>query len=206
MHRWHEGSRLCLWVVLALASGCPSTNTAADGGTASNSGTSGTGGSTGTGGSSTGGGAGGTTTGSSSGGTTSGGSGGAGGLCQAQHAGQTSDGDPVVICDQLYAQRPLVRPPADVTSGSNATLYGVVDLVRGAFFDRLGNQYLVVDTQGSPMNPVVSYPAGFEMPSNRGLYLIYRVAGTVTPFDGGGPGTPSATLQVSGAAPAILID
>jgi hypothetical protein len=138
-----------------------------------------------------------------------------GGICASHHAGQTADGDPVEICDHLFATRPWVNPPPDDTSDAqNVTLYGTVSVFgidtsnppfEPTFYDRTGTAYVVVDASGQPLLPMAHYPAGFEMPSDRNLYLIYKASGKLgTATRDGGPPVP--TLQVTTAAPAILLD
>src|SRR5262245_29442021 len=68
-------------------------------------------------GSGTGGGS--SSSGSGTGGAAGGGGGSAGAAgsidasaCASAHQGKTSDGDAVLVCDAVYAERPFVRPPA----------------------------------------------------------------------------------------------
>jgi hypothetical protein len=141
-----------------------------------------------------------------------------GGICASHHSGKTADDDPVEICDHPFATRPWVVPPPDDTSDpQNVTLYGTVSMfgvpttgpipfdTEPTFYDRTGTGYVVVDGSGQPLFPMVGFPAGFEMPSDRYLYLVYKVTGQLAslPNDAG---PPIPTLHVATAAPAILVN
>lgn len=52
-------------------------------------------------------------------------------VCPRTHDGVTSDGHPVVVCDELYADAPHVRPPADSGSTVIAATDGGLLYVRG---------------------------------------------------------------------------
>lgn len=106
-------------------------------------------------------------------------------VCAQQHAGKTHEGESVVVCDQLFPASPQVRPPAD----SRTTMYMAFNSTTRdpMWIDRNGVEY------------VASGAAAPHMPSNRNLYLIYLVTGTVGTKDN------QPSIHVTSAKPAILL-
>jgi hypothetical protein len=139
-----------------------------------------------------------------------------GDFCAQHHAGVTSDGDAVNVCDAVFPAAPFVRPPPDVVSTTTATtlyvavspLYLTTEPFAVNLFDRNGKQYVAVDDTGAPFiqpldpNNAGVGPAGLRMLSNRGLFLIYRVAGALgTMTDSSG--MPWTTIHITEAVPVI---
>jgi len=132
-------------------------------------------------------------------------------VCSTQHDGKTADGDAVTICDKTYPTLPFVRPPADKISGKSATLYaGISDMMEGGrFVTRDGKSYALADSKGqivsldaTSSNAIVK---SLRMPSNRNLYLVYRVTGEIGTAIDPTFKTKIDVIQVSEAKPAILI-
>ncbi|MGZ6142762.1 MAG: hypothetical protein ACXWLM_05460 [Myxococcales bacterium] len=107
-------------------------------------------------------------------------------MCAQQHAGKTHEGESVVVCDQPFAGAPRVKLPAD----TRTTLYLAFESnTRDAMWvDRSGVEY------------VASGATPAHMPSNRNLYLIYQVTGTVGTKDN------QPSLHVTSAKPAVLLE
>jgi hypothetical protein len=97
------------------------------------------------------------------------------------------------------------------------TVYVAVDWVLRAgrhddLHDRDGGGYVIVDASGTPLDigavatPADAFPAAMRMPSNRNLFMIYRVQGSLgAPYaDPAGGSFP--TLQLTDARPAILVE
>src|SRR5450432_4204569 len=102
-------------------------------------------------------------------------------VCSTQHTGDSADGDSLTICDKAFTTMPFVRPPADKVSKTVSTLYVGIDLTGGRFVTREGDSYALADSSGkvismnaSSSNAIVK---SLRMPSNRNLYMIYRVQG-----------------------------
>jgi hypothetical protein len=147
-------------------------------------------------------------TGGGGGGGGSGGSGGFGGslgdVCAEHTPGTTADGDAVEACQKTFAERPFVRPPEDERPASGtATLYAALVASPYRFIDREGTEYLVVDENKSPMEEL---PSALKMPSNRDLYLVYRVTGTIETAPGPDEGSDVPAIIVDDARPAILLE
>jgi hypothetical protein len=131
-------------------------------------------------------------------------------VCQKQSIGADADGDQVVRCEQAFAEAPLVRPAADVLQGSKVTSM-FVGLIDGGYgigaevVDRAGKAYVLVDSSGKSIGGFKDghIPAGFKMPSNRFVYLVYRVAGSLSSVTIGGNELPA--MHVTKAAPAVLL-
>ena len=132
-------------------------------------------------------------------------------VCSTQHAGKTSDGDAVTVCDKTYTKLPFVRPPADKTSGTTVTIYaGISDMMEGGrFVTRDGKSYALADDKGK----LVSFDAtstnaivkALRMPSNRNLFIVYRVTGELVTAEDPVFKTKVDAIQVTAAKPAILI-
>jgi len=131
------------------------------------------------------------------------------GVCAEQGSGSTADGEPVTVCLELHAERPFVRPPADVVAADGpSTLYlAALNPNYSTFVGRDGMTYAAVGADGLPL-PAEGIPASLHAGSQAYLYLLYRVTGTVGP----GVSNPStglitdASIQIDEAVPAILID
>ena len=124
-------------------------------------------------------------------------------VCAAQHSGKNGDGVSLLVCDQVFATAPHVRPPADAHPAKGAsTLYlGADD--HGLFTDRSGVQYQAVDAKGKALANT-ALPAAMKMPSNRNLLYVYQVTGAVGTYtDPSGNKYPS--INISTIAPYILI-
>lgn len=123
-----------------------------------------------------------------------------GGLCLEQRDGLTADGDPVVVCERLFDPRPGVRLPDDAPTGAAAVLHlGLTST--GLFVDRAGALYQPVDAAGTAL-PYEALPASLRAPSNRNMFLLYRVVGELGDPPADGAPRP---LRVDAAAPLLLV-
>ncbi|MCY1059202.1 hypothetical protein [Nannocystis sp. SCPEA4] len=103
-------------------------------------------------------------------------------VCRKTHDGVTSDGHPVVVCDELFADTPYVRPPVDSGSIAYAATDGRSIFIRGEDPRVLETEELAVmglDTPGA-------------VDLRRYAYAIYRV-------------TLDDTDRVTASVPAILV-
>jgi hypothetical protein len=138
------------------------------------------------------------------------------GVCQSQHSGTTADGDAVEICDQLFSTRPFVRPPPDqLKSNGPSVMYAAFDLndiSSLAAVDRNGTAYVVLDDAGSPIAslgidpPPSLSPSSLHMISNRNLFLVYRLTGTISTYNDPNTGQSSPSLHITGGAPVVLLE
>jgi hypothetical protein len=130
--------------------------------------------------------------------------------CASQHVAPNADGDTVIQCDQPFASSPRVHLPADDTAGAVVTVYAAIDGQDTAVL-RDGRRLAFMDDQGASISfhdPTHdrhgSLPAGLRMPSNRGMYLVYRLTGTfgqaTPPF-----GTPVPAIHVLSGAPVVML-
>ncbi len=130
-------------------------------------------------------------------------------VCPTQHQGDSADGDAVTICDKTYTTLPFVRPPSDKVTKTTSTLYVGIDIAEGRFVTREGAVYALADDNGkvlsltsSTSNAIVK---SLRMPSNRNLYMIYKVTGEI------GTGTDPVfhtkvdIIKATSAKPVILI-
>lgn len=129
-------------------------------------------------------------------------------VCAQHHAGTTSDGEPVEVCEQLYPSRPFVRLPADAQPASGpSVLYGSFELLGNfALVTRDGTTYTVVDSHNRPL-AVTSrgLPAGLRLPSNRGMYTVYRVTGTTGTVHSDTFQADVPSIQMSDATPVAVL-
>lgn len=103
--------------------------------------------------------------------------------CEQQHVGANADGDSLIVCDKPFADAPHVRLPADDTSGDTVTLYVAYQLSTGEFFTRDGKSLYLTDGKGKALgfqDHGESLPKSMRMPSNRNMYTLYRVTGTIS--------------------------
>jgi hypothetical protein len=122
------------------------------------------------------------------------------GVCARESAAEV-DGARVTRCEELFPERPYVRPPADVRSGSSVALYAAfTSYDETAFVDRDGTEYLLVDDGGPiPVTDAARMPAGIRWPSYRFLYTIYLVRGETAPLG------DRTSIRVESATAAITI-
>jgi hypothetical protein len=133
-------------------------------------------------------------------------------VCVLQKSGKTADKEPVTICDQAYDDLPLVRPPADtiVKHGVSTLFVGIKSLPSGGVLvDRNGTSYDLADASGkyvSMLNDTSNeLVKSLHMPSNRNMFLLYKVTGTVgTTHDTFSNQTVPAILATS-IKPVILL-
>lgn len=116
--------------------------------------------------------------------------------CPKQHAGATAEGDSVIICDELFAEAPRVRLPAD----EPGILHGAISGMGGGFHDRDGRRYQLLGAGGQPISvqggsPAVNAPEWMRVPYNRELFTLYEVRGTV---DGD-------TIAITALEPIVLL-
>lgn len=132
-------------------------------------------------------------------------------VCATQHQGDSADGDSLTICDKTYTTLPFVRPPADKVTKTTSTLYvGISDMMEGGrFVTREGESYALEDENGKVVslsstssNAIVK---SLRMPSNRNLYMIYRVTGVIGTGTDPTFNTKIDTIKVTSAKPVILI-
>lgn len=131
--------------------------------------------------------------------------------CAAQHVAPNADGDRVIQCDQPFAAAPRVHLPADDTAGAVATLYAAIDGQETAVL-RDGSRLAFMDEAGAVISfhdPTKdrsgSLPAALRMPSNRSMYLVYRLTGTLgqaTPLNGG---APVAAIHLASGEPFVML-
>lgn len=124
-------------------------------------------------------------------------------VCERSTEGVTAEGDAVEICEELYGDRPYVRPPADdVASGQASTLYlAALNTDYAEFVDRDGQTYQTL-IGGEPVADARVFPALLGAPSNRMTYLIYRVTGIVSsPSDG-----TERAIDIDSIEPAVMIE
>ncbi|WAS91463.1 hypothetical protein [Nannocystis punicea] len=103
-------------------------------------------------------------------------------VCPKTHDGVTSDGHPVVVCDELFADTPYVRPPVDSGSIVHAATDGHSIFIRGEDPRLLETEELAV--MGLDIDGTVEL--------RRYGYAIYRV-------------TLDDTDRVTASVPAILV-
>jgi hypothetical protein len=120
-------------------------------------------------------------------------------------SGHTSDGEAVEICEELHAERPYVRPPADTLAddGSSILYLAALDSNYSGFVDREGTRYRTVDADGDPLG-VDALPSSLHAPSKRNLFLIYRVSGSIGAVADEGDDV-DASIHIAEIEPAILI-
>lgn len=130
--------------------------------------------------------------------------------CPQQHVAKDADGDTVVVCDATYGVAPLVRPPADVT-GDKAVLYAALAIrdTPSSFVDRSGTAYAILGSDGKPVDlkngPANALSRQLRMPSNRYLYLVYRVEGRITTTHDEATKKDVPAIVVTKAAPAVML-
>lgn len=122
-------------------------------------------------------------------------------VCPQQHSGKSHDGESVIFCDQAFPVAPRVRPPADVPGKSM-----VMALATGgriAFLvDRSGVEYAVVDAKGQETGTL---PSTVHAPSNRNLYTLYQVAGTIGTYTDSVSKEKMPSIHPSSMKPYILL-
>jgi len=128
-------------------------------------------------------------------------------ICTEHHIGTTADGDAVAICDKTFDARPFVRPPKDTLHTDTAsTLYVGVDI--GMFYmfvDRHNTEYVALDKDGKPYNQ--AHPlTQLHMPSNRNLFMLYKVKGMITEFTDPDSNEKLPAIKMTSVAPAILLE
>lgn len=128
----------------------------------------------------------------------------AGDVCARQHAGTTSDGEAVTVCDELHRERPFVRLPADTRDGDRLTIHGAL-VLSGNYevHDRTGKIYMVVDASGGATE-AADIP-GARMPSYRFWYLTYRITGTETVWVSPYNGERKPAITIDAVTPEVLI-
>jgi hypothetical protein len=114
-------------------------------------------------------------------------------VCAQQHAGRSHDGEPVIVCDKAYGGPPQVKLPADSSSVFYLALQTSGRLT--LFIDRSGVEYGVENT----------LPATLKLPSNRSLYFIYKVAGTIGTMNDPISNQVIPSINVKAAKPYILL-
>ncbi len=133
-------------------------------------------------------------------------------VCSTQHTGDSADGDSLTICDKAFTTMPFVRPPADKVSKTVSTIYvGISDMTEGGrFVTREGDSYALADSSGkvislngSSSNAIVK---SLRMPSNRNLYMIYRVQGEIGTGTDPIFNTTIPVIKATSAKPVILIE
>jgi hypothetical protein len=132
-------------------------------------------------------------------------------VCSTQHTGDSADGDSLTICDKTFTTMPFVRPPADKVSTTVSTIYVGIDLTTGGrFVTREGDSYALADSSGKVIslnatssNAIVK---SLRMPSNRNLYMIYRVQGEIGTGTDPIFNTTIPIIKATSAKPVILID
>lgn len=118
--------------------------------------------------------------------------------CEAQHVTPNADGDTVISCDTPFASAPRVKLPDDDKTGAVATLFGAFDLIGSALVLRDGSRLAVVDDHGAPLSlrdADGKVPASLRIPSNRTMYMLYRITGSIA-----GP-----TVHVLSGTPLVMI-
>jgi hypothetical protein len=103
-------------------------------------------------------------------------------VCAAQAAGRTIEGEGVLVCNQLHAERPFIRPPADSFPKTGSATVWVAASISGGLtlVDRTGREYKVVDTKGAVLNAdAATLPVHMHMPSAHNMFVIYRVTGPI---------------------------
>jgi len=125
-------------------------------------------------------------------------------VCPGAKTGTTSDGDAVAVCDALYTTAPALRPPADKLTSAVVTLYvGMVIPDGPQFVDRRGKVYVPVDASGTQIRigSPKGLPTALRLPSNRNLYLVYRITGTL----GADSDQGFTTIRLKTAKPVVFI-
>jgi hypothetical protein len=129
-------------------------------------------------------------------------------VCASHHAGKTDDGDAVAVCDKTFATRPFVRPSADkIKASGSSTVYAALTSGFGGMFfvARDGTEYLALGSDKKPLAES-KLPSAVRMPSNRSLFLIYKVTGTIGTFTDPGTKEASPSITVTAAVPAVLLE
>lgn len=129
-----------------------------------------------------------------------------GAVCAKEHSGETDDGEVVAICDETFAARPFVRPPADVIDGANSKLTIAIDVARGFAFDRKGTYFELLDSRGKPLSlkePSSAFPS-LHLPSNRPMFMLYLVEGKVGTYTDPTWGKLDA-ITIKRIAPSIML-
>src|SRR3954462_4177028 len=115
-------------------------------------------------------------------------------VCAEQHAGKSHDGESVIVCDKVFDHAPQVKLPADAGSTYYLALQtaGRVTL----FIDRNGVEYASTNDK---------LPAAMKMPSNRSLYFVYKVTGTVGTWTDPISKEKMPSIHVTAAKPYVLL-
>jgi hypothetical protein len=129
------------------------------------------------------------------------------GVCE-REAGATVEGATVARCEELFAERPFIRPPADRSDATTIDLYAGYEALQATFLDREGTSWVLHDASG----PITSadaarLPAGLRWPSYRFLYTVWHVRGErVAPDGEGRPGVRNAIVEPAITIPGEVID
>jgi hypothetical protein len=129
------------------------------------------------------------------------------GVCEAESTA-TVEGATVTRCDDLFAERPFVRPPADRSDATTIDVYAGYQAIEATFLDREGTTYVLHDAAG-PINSAdtARLPAGLRWPSYRFLYTVWHVRGErVAPDGEGRPGVRNAIVEPAITFSGELID
>ncbi len=134
-------------------------------------------------------------------------------FCARQHIGKTREGEPVVVCDAPHPGAPQLRLPAPVALASGETeLYAAFTFIGGGseprFVDADGTFYGVLGANDQLLSSLTGgvsgyLPASMRMPTNRALFLLYKVRARVKTVMTGG--APLRALRVKTATPAVSI-
>lgn len=128
-------------------------------------------------------------------------------VCATQHTGSDADGDSVVLCDELFADLPRVKLPADRihTGTHSSTIYAAIDVAgQLAAIDRDGTRYTLVDADGNAID-ASKLPKTLRLPSHRALYTVYKLTGVITTYTGPYTKQDGPALQVTSGKPLIVI-
>ena len=124
-----------------------------------------------------------------------------------------SDGDAVTVCNELFHDRPYIHTPPDedFSDPGSVHFYGGLYIDPGYaggvyFIDQTGIKYQIVDAHDEAVQYVNSpaFPAAMHVPTNRDLFYIYRVTGSIGSRTDSVLG-PLKTIKLAKAQPAILI-
>jgi hypothetical protein len=131
--------------------------------------------------------------------------------CAEQHVAPNADGDSVIQCDKPFASAPYVHLPADDTTGAIATMYVAINGQETAVL-RDGRRLAFMDEQGAYISfhdpshdRRGSLPEALHMPSNRSMYLVYRITGTLGQTTQPYATAPVPAVHVLSGSPFVML-
>jgi hypothetical protein len=124
-------------------------------------------------------------------------------VCAVVQTRTNADGDRVQVCDELHAERPFVRPPADDRNDeTSVTLFVAAEEPdMGILVDREGTRYRMLVSGAEVTEETL--PSEVHGASYRMLFTIYEVTGAID--DAVGDEEADLSLDVRSMRPAIMI-